>query len=109
MTGHLRPDFHAYPGLAQHVGVGGAEYVGSDLRLGIVRLGGLQAVDPNTRLVMPLYIEPGTIIGADCVIGTNIYLERGCRIGKGVMLRDAVILRESIIPPGYRFSDLVIY
>jgi NDP-sugar pyrophosphorylase family protein len=59
-----------------------------------------QAIGPNTRLIPPLYIETGTIIGADCVIGPNVYIERDCKIGDGVTLQDAVVLRESVIMSG---------
>ncbi|MBN1246553.1 MAG: NTP transferase domain-containing protein [Anaerolineae bacterium] len=57
-------------------------------------------VGPNTRLVTPLHIEHGTVIGRDCTIGPNVYIERDCRLGDGVTVRDAVILRGAEVPDG---------
>jgi len=54
-------------------------------------------VGPNTHLITPLRIEEGTIIGRDCVIGPRVYIERDCRIGNGVTIKDAVLLRGSTI------------
>ncbi|MGC9350324.1 MAG: sugar phosphate nucleotidyltransferase [Anaerolineae bacterium] len=55
-------------------------------------------VGPQTRLVTPLHIEEGTVIGRDCTIGPNVYIERDCHIGDGVTVRDAVVLRGAKVP-----------
>jgi NDP-sugar pyrophosphorylase family protein len=65
-------------------------------------------VGPNTRLITPLRIESGTVIGANCSIGPNVYIERDCQIGEGVTVRNAVVLRESTIPDGAKLEDQVI-
>jgi NDP-sugar pyrophosphorylase family protein len=65
-------------------------------------------VGPNTQLITPLRIEHGTIIGRDCVIGPNVYVERDCRIGHGVTIRDAVVLRESIVADGAVVENQVV-
>lgn len=65
-------------------------------------------VGPNTQLVTPLRIEKGTVIGENCVIGPNVYIERDCRIGDGVTLRNAVVLRESVVPDGETMEDWVV-
>lgn len=57
-------------------------------------------VGPNTQLVTPLRIEPGTTIGADCVIGPRVYIERECTIGSNATIRDAVVLRGAVVPSG---------
>jgi NDP-sugar pyrophosphorylase family protein len=54
-------------------------------------------VGPNTHLITPLRIEADTIIGSDCVIGPRVYIERHCQIGHGVTIKDAVLLRDSIV------------
>jgi NDP-sugar pyrophosphorylase family protein len=54
-------------------------------------------VGPSTHLITPLRIEQGTVIGCDCVIGPRVYVERDCRIGDGVTIKDAVLLRGSAI------------
>jgi NDP-sugar pyrophosphorylase family protein len=65
-------------------------------------------VGPNTQLITPLRIEGGTVIGANCTIGPNVYIERDCHIGKGVTIRNAVVLRESVMPDGANVEDQVI-
>jgi NDP-sugar pyrophosphorylase family protein len=67
-----------------------------------------QTVGPNTRLVTPLRIEKGTVIGGGCAIGPNVYIERDCRIGEGVTMRDAVVLRKAIVPDGTTVADQVV-
>lgn len=67
-----------------------------------------QTVGLNTRLVTPLHIESGTVIGANCAIGPNVYIERDCRIGDGVTLQNAVVLRESVVPDGAMVTDQVV-
>ena len=64
-------------------------------------------VGPNTQLITPLRIESGTTIGENCTIGPNAYIERDCRIGDGVTIRNAVVLRESIVPDGTTVEDQV--
>lgn len=64
-------------------------------------------VGPNTRLITPLRIEEDVVIGADCTIGPNVYIERNCQIGTGAHIRDAVILRDSQVPAGTRVVDQV--
>jgi NDP-sugar pyrophosphorylase family protein len=67
-----------------------------------------QAVGPGTHLITPLHIESGTVIGAGCTIGPDVYIERDCRIGDGVTIQRAVLLRQSAIPDGADIHDQVI-
>jgi NDP-sugar pyrophosphorylase family protein len=67
-----------------------------------------QTVGPNTHLITPLHIEAGTVIGADCTIGPNVYIERDCRIGDRVHLSDAILLREASVPAGAQICDQVV-
>ena len=55
-------------------------------------------VGPGTHLITPLRIEKNVVIGPNCVIGPRVYIERDCRIGAGVTIKDAVVLRGSTIP-----------
>jgi len=57
-------------------------------------------VGNNTHLITPLRIERGTVIGEGCVIGPRVYIERDCHIGSNVVIKDAVVLRESAIEDG---------
>jgi NDP-sugar pyrophosphorylase family protein len=65
-------------------------------------------VGVNTRLITPLRIESGVVIGADCTIGPNVYIERDCVIGTGSYLRDAVVLRDAKVAAGSRIVDQVV-
>jgi NDP-sugar pyrophosphorylase family protein len=65
-------------------------------------------VGPNTQLITPLRIESGTVIGAHCIIGPNVYIERDCTIGHGVTIKNAVVLRESTVPDGAIIEDQVV-
>lgn len=65
-------------------------------------------VGPNTHLITPLRIEEGTVIGRDSVIGPRVYIERDCRIGAGVGLRDAVVLRGAVIADGQSIANEVV-
>jgi len=57
-------------------------------------------VGQHTHLITPLRIEDGTTIGAGCVIGPRVYIEQNCHIGADVLIKDAVILRNSTIEDG---------
>jgi len=52
-----------------------------------------RSVGANTKLIPPLHIEAGVVIGAGCEIGPNVYIERDCHIGDGVTIRESVLLR----------------
>lgn len=67
-----------------------------------------QTVGPNTQLVTPLRIESGVVIGANCVIGPNVYIERDCTIGHGSHIQNAVILRGAQVPQGSDIVDQVV-
>lgn len=57
-------------------------------------------VDARTKIITPVLIETGSIIGSDCRIGPKVYIEHGCRIGSGSEIQNAVILEPSQIRPG---------
>jgi bifunctional UDP-N-acetylglucosamine pyrophosphorylase/glucosamine-1-phosphate N-acetyltransferase len=67
-----------------------------------------RSVGRNTQLIAPLCIERGTVIGDDCLIGPNVYVERDCRIGNRVALRNAVVLRGSVVSDGEVFGDRIV-
>ena len=67
-----------------------------------------QAVGEETRLIPPLYIQVGTIIGARCTIGPNVVIERGCYIGDDVTIRDALLLRGARVPAGATVVNRVV-
>lgn len=57
-------------------------------------------VGANTRFIDPFFIEGETAIGAECIIGPNVFIEKGCRIGNNVKVHDAIVLQNSRIPDG---------
>ncbi len=67
-----------------------------------------QSVGQHTHLITPLRIEEGTTIGPGCVIGPRVYIERNCRIGAGVLIKDAVILRDTVIEDGQQVVGEVV-
>lgn len=69
----------------------------------------LGTVGPNTRLLSPFYIEGGVKIGADCIIGPNVYIETGAVLGDQVQLENAVVLRHRTIANGVAGKDQVIW
>ncbi|MFC2042816.1 sugar phosphate nucleotidyltransferase [Chloroflexota bacterium] len=68
-----------------------------------------KSVGENTRLLPPLLIEGGTVIGANCTIGPNVYIERDSQIVSDARIRDAVLLQETTVPAGAVISNQIIY
>ncbi len=62
----------------------------------------------GTKLVPPVGIEAGTVIGSNCTIGPAVYIESDCHIGAHVSLKDAVILRDSRIEEGQQILGQVL-
>lgn len=67
-----------------------------------------RTVGMHTHLITPLRIEEGSTIGAGCVIGPRVYIERDCKIGDDVLIKDAVVLRGSVIPEGSQIVGEVV-
>lgn len=67
-----------------------------------------QSVGQHTHLITPLRIEEGTTIGPGCVIGPRVYIERNCHIGADVLIKDAVILRDTTIEDGQQVVGEVV-
>lgn len=67
-----------------------------------------EQIGARTRLIQPVRIEPGAMVGADCCIGPHVYVEAQCAIGDGVQLENVVLLRGAQIPNGATHRDAVI-
>lgn len=65
-------------------------------------------VGPGTQLITPLHIERGTVIGRHCTIGPNVYIERDCQIGEGVVIKDAILMRGAVVLDGISIIDEVL-
>ncbi len=68
-----------------------------------------KSVGENTRLIPPLMIERGTVIGANCTIGPNVYIERDSQIGAGARIHDALLFQETTIPAGAVINNRIVY
>jgi len=67
-----------------------------------------QQVGANTKLIPPLHIETGVVIGEDCEIGPNVYIERDCQIGNGAKVCESVLLRGVEVDAGSQIVGQVI-
>ncbi len=65
------------------------------------------AVGANAQIQPPVSIEPDVVIGADCVVGPHVAIERGCHIGAGSRLQNAIVLAETTIAPGSNIANAV--
>jgi NDP-sugar pyrophosphorylase family protein len=61
----------------------------------------------DVRVTPPVRIEAGVELGAGCAIGPRVYLETGCRVGQGVRLRDALVLRGGVVPAGVEVTGAI--
>jgi NDP-sugar pyrophosphorylase family protein len=64
--------------------------------------------EKDTRLIPPMHIEAGLVIGAGCEIGSNVYIERECQIGDGATVRESVHLRGAILSAGVQVEGKVV-
>lgn len=67
-----------------------------------------RSVGQHTHLITPLRIEEETTIGPGCVIGPRVYIERNCHIGADVLIKDAVILRDTVVEDGQQIVGEVV-
>ena len=62
----------------------------------------------DVQLIAPVVVEAGVEIGPRCAIGPHVYIERGASIGADVVLRDALVLRGSVVAAGERIVGEVV-
>ena len=67
-----------------------------------------QTVGPGTRFITPLRIERGAVIGRNCTIGPNVYIEQDCRVGDDVTVANGILLRGAQIPDGAVIANQVV-
>ena len=54
----------------------------------------------SVLFTQPYLLEPGVDVEADCKIGPNVIIETRSKIGRGAVLRNALILRGAQVPAG---------
>jgi len=62
----------------------------------------------DSRVINPVRIEDGTIIGSNCLIGPYVYIQRDCYIPSNVTIRNAVILKEACLTENSVIKDEVV-
>ena len=50
-------------------------------------------VGRNVDLIEPLWIDEDVVIPDGCEVGPEVFLEAGCRIGRGAVVRRSIVLR----------------
>ena len=63
---------------------------------------------PDTTFVEPLRVENTVEIGEVCEVGPEVYLESGCRIGDGAVVRRSIVLRSGRVAAGATIEDQVV-
>ena len=66
------------------------------------------ALPDGTRLIPPVFIEPGVRVFEGCTIGPLVYLEAGCTVGEGVTITHSIVLRGVSVPAGAHIQGQVI-
>lgn len=66
------------------------------------------AVVSGSRLVEPLYVEDGAVVGDGCELGPEVFLESGCEIGRGAVVRRSIVLRGGRVAEGETIEDRVV-
>jgi bifunctional UDP-N-acetylglucosamine pyrophosphorylase/glucosamine-1-phosphate N-acetyltransferase len=66
------------------------------------------SVGSRTKLVEPLRVERGAVVGDDCELGPEVFLESGCEIGRGAVVRRSIVLRDGRVGDGEIVEDQVV-
>lgn len=61
----------------------------------------------GVTFIQPCLIEKDSIFSDGCIIGPNVLVEAGAKIGKGAIVKNAVILRGANVPDGEIVENLV--
>jgi dTDP-glucose pyrophosphorylase len=62
----------------------------------------------NTVMKTPYLIEKGAMIGTNCLIGPNVYLEGISRIGNNVQISNSVVLRGASVTDGTIIENSIV-
>jgi UDP-N-acetylglucosamine diphosphorylase / glucose-1-phosphate thymidylyltransferase / UDP-N-acetylgalactosamine diphosphorylase / glucosamine-1-phosphate N-acetyltransferase / galactosamine-1-phosphate N-acetyltransferase len=65
-------------------------------------------IKAKVSLKPPFLVEAGADVAENCLIGPNVFVETSAKIGKGAVLRNAVILRNARVAAGAVIENQVI-
>ena len=65
-------------------------------------------VGQGHTFVEPILIERDVVLGDDCEVGPEVYLESGCHIGRGAVVRRSIVLRGGRVDDGETVEDRVV-
>lgn len=65
-------------------------------------------VGRGTSWIEPFCVEDGAEVGDNCTVGPEAYLESGCRVGFGAVIRRSVVLRSGRVGDGRVVEDQVV-
>jgi len=68
----------------------------------------LAELPTSVRIIPPVRIDPMVSVGHNAVIGPNVYLERGTRIGMNAQVQDSLVLDRGVIANGEHVRASVI-
>jgi glucose-1-phosphate thymidylyltransferase len=85
-------------GLTRQLFAGGSE----PMRIDPARAG------RGTKLVKPLLVEHGVMLGDGCEVGPEVFLESGCTIGHGAVVRRSIVLRGARVGDGETIDGRVV-
>jgi len=66
------------------------------------------AVGRRTTIVEPFLVERGVALGDGCEIGPEVFLESGCHIGRGAVVRRSIVLRGGRVDDDETIEDQVV-
>ena len=66
------------------------------------------SLDERARLIGPILLSPGTVIGEGATLLGPVAVGPGCRIGKGAVIRESVLWGDNEIEDGARISCCIL-
>ena len=69
---------------------------------------GLARPGEDVTWIEPVFVEQGVVVPDGCEIGPEVYLERGCQIGRDARIRRSIILRDGRVGDGETIEDEVL-
>ncbi|MEI7847876.1 MAG: sugar phosphate nucleotidyltransferase [Chloroflexota bacterium] len=64
-----------------------------------------ELINKSIQLIQPCLFESGVELEDNCRIGPNVLIETGSKVGKGAVLRNALVLRGATVPAGRLVQD----